>query len=316
MNFRKLKYLYLFKILIASCILPNPVIAKLDNFVKHKIKVDGEGYDYYTYEPKSLSADKSYPLMILIHGALSDADFIERYTQMSKLADKQQFVILYPEKSSLFNWNKELNSENRDLKYLSELLNRVKKQEISTKKLNLDEIYLVGYSAGGLIAQALNCRYPDTFKALAIMGSTINRDYIANCGDVSNPILFFLGTEDSYFKFQKPVAEHLSMDKTLEFWSDQNHKVNKTNLDTLKNNPRKSTYRFPNKNHQDQSTAELITYTKAPATQLIKVFNGGHTWPGKKPLYFYSSWFLGNTNYDISANDLIWEFFQAESIKR
>lgn len=39
---------------------------------------------------------------------------------------------------------------------------------------------------------------------------------------------------------------------------------------------------------------------------LFAIEGGGHTWPGRKPLVQR----LGKSNRDISANDLMWEFFQ------
>jgi polyhydroxybutyrate depolymerase len=43
--------------------------------------------------------------------------------------------------------------------------------------------------------------------------------------------------------------------------------------------------------------SEVILYT---------IEHGGHTWPGRNP----GVRFLGKSTRDISANDLIWEFFQ------
>lgn len=39
---------------------------------------------------------------------------------------------------------------------------------------------------------------------------------------------------------------------------------------------------------------------------MMAIEGGGHTWPGKKP----SSAILGESALNISANDLMWEFFQ------
>ena len=39
---------------------------------------------------------------------------------------------------------------------------------------------------------------------------------------------------------------------------------------------------------------------------LYVIEGGGHTWPGREPLLR----FLGKSTRDISANDLIWDFFQ------
>jgi poly(3-hydroxybutyrate) depolymerase len=39
---------------------------------------------------------------------------------------------------------------------------------------------------------------------------------------------------------------------------------------------------------------------------LIEIENGGHTWPGNEPIVAM----LGKSTKDISANDLMWVFFQ------
>ena len=44
---------------------------------------------------------------------------------------------------------------------------------------------------------------------------------------------------------------------------------------------------------------------------LIEIENGGHTWPGMKPIVAL----LGESTMDISANDLMWEFFQKHPMK-
>ncbi|MFN7866218.1 MAG: hypothetical protein ACK5TX_02325, partial [Planctomyces sp.] len=39
---------------------------------------------------------------------------------------------------------------------------------------------------------------------------------------------------------------------------------------------------------------------------LVEIQGGGHTWPGQRPVVAR----LGAATMDISANDLMWEFFQ------
>ena len=48
--------------------------------------------------------------------------------------------------------------------------------------------------------------------------------------------------------------------------------------------------------------AEVVLYT---------IEGGGHTWPGQEPRVN----FLGKSTRDISANDLMWEFFQKHPMK-
>ena len=44
---------------------------------------------------------------------------------------------------------------------------------------------------------------------------------------------------------------------------------------------------------------------------LIEITGGGHTWPGREPPLEM----LGASTTDISANDLMWEFFQRHARK-
>ena len=44
---------------------------------------------------------------------------------------------------------------------------------------------------------------------------------------------------------------------------------------------------------------------------LFSIEGGGHTWPGKKPVIG----FIGKSTLAISANDLMWEFFQRHPMR-
>jgi polyhydroxybutyrate depolymerase len=44
---------------------------------------------------------------------------------------------------------------------------------------------------------------------------------------------------------------------------------------------------------------------------LIEIHGGGHTWPGQRPCVR----FLGKSTMNISANAVMWKFFQKHPIK-
>jgi polyhydroxybutyrate depolymerase len=59
----------------------------------------------------------------------------------------------------------------------------------------------------------------------------------------------------------------------------------------------------------DGITVERTHYCTASGETrvvLFKIIGGGHTWPGREP----PPAILGRSTKDISANDLMWEFFQ------
>lgn len=70
---------------------------------------------------------------------------------------------------------------------------------------------------------------------------------------------------------------------------------------------------FPDKKN-DGTTAQKKCYGPGKDETeviLIEIENGGHTWPGEKsPISL-----IGKSTLDISANDLMWDFFQKHPMK-
>ena len=70
---------------------------------------------------------------------------------------------------------------------------------------------------------------------------------------------------------------------------------------------------FPDK-AEDGTTVKQKTFgpgKDGAEVVLFEIEGGGHTWPGQKPVVG----FIGKSTLDISANDLIWEFFQKHPMK-
>jgi polyhydroxybutyrate depolymerase len=47
---------------------------------------------------------------------------------------------------------------------------------------------------------------------------------------------------------------------------------------------------------------------------LIQIIGGGHNWPGR-PMLPMMETVLGKATHQISANDMIWDFFQKHPMK-
>ena len=93
------------------------------------------------------------------------------------------------------------------------------------------------------------------------------------------------------------IVRFRGVDDTLQFWIQH---------DACESTPREE--QLPDK-ADDGTTVTRFTYSsgkQGSEVVLIKINNGGHTWPGRDMKLAI----LGKTTKDISANDLIWEFFQ------
>jgi polyhydroxybutyrate depolymerase len=123
------------------------------------------------------------------------------------------------------------------------------------------------------------------------------------------PVMHFHGTADRIVPFAGPAKRSSefpifkSVEETIRLWCK---------IDGCPETPKVT--EFPDK-VDDGTTVKRKTYgpgKDGTEVVLIEIEGGGHTWPGRKP----PVGFLGKSSLDISANDLIWEFFQRHPMKR
>lgn len=114
----------------------------------------------------------SYPLVVALHGCKQNADKFADLTRLNTLAQKEQFMVLYPEQSitsnidHCWNWFFPFNQKRNwgELKKLQQLVSKIK----AKYPVQSDKIFTLGLSAGGAMANLLAYCYRDTFKAVAI----------------------------------------------------------------------------------------------------------------------------------------------------
>ena len=118
------------------------------------------------------------------------------------------------------------------------------------------------------------------------------------------PILHFHGTADEFIPYDGGHGRHSrtgvtfqSVAHTIDTWVKAN---GANSLPTVTQLPVKFVdgTRVTRTHHgAGHGSAEVVLYT---------IHNGGHTWPGKQPPVR----FIGRSTREVSANDMIWEFFK------
>ena len=161
-------------------------------------------------------------------------------------------------------------------------------------------VYATGLSNGGAMCYRLASELSDRIAAIAPVAGTMA---IAQANPKRPvPVIAFHGTADSIVKYNGgnsgALQPHKSVDETVEIWRK------------LDGCPKPATIvELPDRDAEDGCTVRKTEYPPGKANAeviLYTIQNGGHTWPGQKsPLPT-----LGKSTLDISANDLIWEFFQ------
>ena len=148
--------------------------------------------------------------------------------------------------------------------------------------------YKIYLNVSRFLSYYLACNMSDKIAAIASVTGAMGSFMQLNCRPTHpTPILEIHGTDDVIVPFNNII-------NGINYWRDYN------NCNLIAD----TTY-IPNFNLEDLSTVEHIVYSNGNnnvSTELFKIINGEHTWPGTKRL-------KGVTNYDINASIEIWNFF-------
>jgi len=263
---------------------------------------------YFVHLPSRYNEESdAVPLVLMLHGAGSNARMNRRITGMNETADKENFIAVYPNGTGLFNFMLSWNAgyccnyveplEVDDVAFLNLLISTLSKEY----NIDLNKIYIAGFSNGGMMAYKLACELSDRIAAIAAISSAMPVDECQPSDFVS--VLVFHGKDDTVIPYQgggatklyiKPfMFKHKPVVESISFWVKHNlcqgvsfkEKTSRIN---------KEFYNFC----AEETSVELYV---ADAT--------GHAWPGGK-----KSWFLGDeTEVGLSASQVVWDFFEKHS---
>lgn len=248
--------------------------------------------------PSSTSNTAGKPLVINMHGYSSDALQQEFYARMNEVADREGFLVVYPDGiNNAWNVGWPFGSPADDVKFMSDIIDYM----VQTYQIDGSKVYACGMSNGGFMSYYLACHLSEKIAAIAsVTGSMVPRNFDVCKPEVYMPILEIHGTKDDVVPYQglDPIAAPI--EDVIQFWVENNGCSVSPQV-----------YEFPNTNITDNTTSTKYTYRNCNdnvEVQFIVVDNGGHTWPG-------SLIDIGTTSRDFSASEEIWKFFKSYSRK-
>jgi polyhydroxybutyrate depolymerase len=271
---------------------------------KRVLDVNGGQRPYQVHVPPQAAPPGGFPLVLVFHGFGTNYDTIKELCGMSETADRAGFVVAYPEGTGsgvfrVFNAGSLKGSLVESLPDDVAMTARLIDDLAGTLTINPRRVFAAGMSNGGMMCYRLAAELSDRISAVASVAGTMARGLPAPPRPV--PVLHLHGTADRVVPLSGPPEEtsdsfdFVSVDETIRFW---------TRVDGCTGAP----VTEPCPDTQDDGTrAERIEYRTAdgkPMVVFIKVEGGGHTWPGRS-----GPAFLGKSTRDISANEIIWDFF-------
>ncbi len=123
------------------------------------------------YRPPGVAPGERLPLLVMLHGCGQDAEDFARSTRMNRVADRERFLVLYPEQSRLANpqncWNWFEIESGRALGEAALILAAVDQVGL-LHGADRHRVAIAGLSAGAGMAALLAARHPERFKAVAM----------------------------------------------------------------------------------------------------------------------------------------------------
>jgi polyhydroxybutyrate depolymerase len=272
---------------------------------QHTITVDNLKRTHWIHVPPKYDPKKPTPVVLALHGATMIAKAMEGGTGLSKAADANNFIVVYPNGTGfLQTWNAGLfpGDFNKvdDVKYLGKVLDDVEAAFNVDKK----RVYATGLSNGAMMCYRLAAEMSGRIVCIAPVGGTMAIEKYEPKRPV--PAMHFHGTKDPLVPFDGPAKEtpkflrFRGVDDTVTACAKANgcaEKATEIEVD-LKDEKLKV---MRKEYAGGKAKAEVVLYT---------IENGGHTWPGA-----ISPAFFGASTKNFSANDAMWEFFKKHALK-
>ncbi|MCX7397645.1 MAG: hypothetical protein NT138_08225 [Planctomycetales bacterium] len=267
---------------------------------------------YRIYIPKKYNASKAAPVVVVYHGGGGNPESMIRLTGMNAKADEAGFIVVYPYgtgklANTLLTFNGgeccgyAMQNNIDDVGFTRELLDDLAR----VTNVDADRVFATGLSNGAIMSHYVASELSDRIAAIAPVGGPLMMEAPRNKRPV--PVMHFHGTKDEFAPFKggfgkgflgrNGITKFRSVDHTIQRWVQANGCMNDPEITPL---PDKA---------DDGMKVNRKTWSggrEDSEVVLIEIEGGGHTWPGQKPIV--SS--LGESTMDISANDLMWEFFQ------
>jgi polyhydroxybutyrate depolymerase len=272
---------------------------------------------YAVHYPRNQTPDHPLPLVFALHGAGgADAQSMSRSTGFNAIADREGFILVYPQgingnwndgRGKVFNRRKDISKVD-DVGFVSRMLD----QFVASGQADPRRIYITGVSNGGMMTHRLGIELSEKLAAIAPVIANIPTKIATRRPAQPLSVLVMNGTEDSIIpwaggdlrRLGRDYGSVLSTEQSVTYWADV------AQLPLAQGRRQLLADRLPD----DRCQVAVDTF-RLPGREaevvLYSIIGGGHTVPGSTIPDFKR--IVGPKCMEINAAEVIWEFFKRHS---
>ena len=292
-----------------------PPLNLTERDLERSLEHGGYTRDYILHLPAHHEQLNTAPLVIALHGGGGTAKGMIRLTlgRFNELADAYGFLVAYPqglEKS----WN---DGRNDPISYAHKnniddtgFLSKLIETAIQHYKADPECIFVTGISNGGFMTFRVSRELAHKVKGVAPVTASIpinTRTEHLTASPVN--IMLLNGTTDPLVPYEGGYVEVLgkkrgkitSTDEAVDIFTKRNDCAVMPEVVNLDDRDPEDGTRVIRYEYANRETGHMVV--------LLKIVNGGHTWPGG--WQYLGTKLIGKTSMDINACDEIWEFFSS-----
>ncbi|MGB5814391.1 MAG: PHB depolymerase family esterase [Thermoanaerobaculia bacterium] len=277
------------------------------------VRVGGFRRSYLVHVPEGYDGTATLPLVVVLHGAFSTASKMEKQTGFSQLADREGFLVAYPNGIGLFSLLRHWNSGHccgrarkkaiDDVGFVAGVIEEV----AGSLRVDKTRIYLVGHSNGGMLVHRFAAEKAEVVAAIAPISATIGGrpsaeepEWRVPTPGAPVPVLSIHGRADEHVPYQGGHGEHshgtiqtISVQDSLELWVENNECETAPSSELL---------------YQGRVVRQVWTdCVRDTEVVLYTLEDWGHDWPGGP---FFETLAPDDPLRAFDAAETIWDFLQ------
>lgn len=279
--------------------------------------------DYYIFTPspsQRRSSTKGMPLVVMLHGCQQDSALFAQGSQMNVIAQRNGFVVLYPQQSrhnhinNCWHWHDVVNGP---AMAEANTIMRIIRSTVIMHNLDPQKIYVAGLSAGAAIAGILAQKFSEQFAAVAMHSGPVLGRAHSTLSAIKTMRDDRLDSDEALSSYINTLRSHKPLDEgqipTMIIQGLRDQVVHPRNADELvkqflyinhlpMNMTGDTTTYFLRSNKEYSQT--IYRSGRKRVIELIKVKRLEHAWAGGDTRLPF------NSKYGPNSSQLVWEFFK------